>query len=338
MKKPLLLYILLALSNISCYEQPLSYTVIVDKYTECIGSEWKKLHENQFYIDLQITDSFYVFINYDNDTILHVFNKNFPSLPASYGLSQGAEKRLTSIEFVERNTRYPLDRNDFLVVDNKNKIKQIRCERDSISIIKSSSLPVRLERSSNYNLTSNEIYGVLNNGDINHAFYFFNPDSGYYKVDMYGMSNKLYKKNPFAYIPNLSVNAQKNKIACAFRFFNKIQFFDLRGKIIRDISFGEEVIMPKNKADGTLDLIESVKCFIDIYTTNDYVYCIYDGSTGIGQQSKIVVFNWEGKHVKTLQSDRIIKKIAVDESNSYIIALVNGNTGERSIVKYHINI
>jgi hypothetical protein len=334
MKKEIgLLSLLLFLCSISsCKEKFLSYQ-LPEKEDHIMGEIWKNANDIPLYTDVEITDSYYVFTDYENEGFLHVYDKKNPS-------SAIHEKRVTglvSVEFVKSNTRYPSGSDDVWIIDNKSRLKQVRCGKDSLMVVQDIALPINLARSIDYNITKDEFYGVPGTGERNKAFYFFHPDSGYYWVEMYGMDKKRYTKNNFACYANLLVHEERKSVVCAYRFFNKIQFFDLRGNISKDILYGKDRIEPKDTPVELSNFKDNLKCFIDIYATDQYVFCVYDGSYDYTNLSKIMIFKWDGTHVKTLQTDRTIKSIAVDKLNSYILALTANEFKGRDIVRYKLD-
>ena len=56
-------------------------------------------------------------------------------------------------------------------------------------------------------------------------------------------------------------------------------FYDLKGTYQRSFTYGKEPIVPLLKKNDTqVDVLGTTKCFIDICGTDQYVYCLYDGS------------------------------------------------------------
>ncbi|MDR1182249.1 MAG: hypothetical protein LBL13_09780 [Bacteroidales bacterium] len=319
----------------SCKEKSISYQ-IPEEEDHIMGDMWKNATDIPLYTDVEITDSYYVFTDYENEGLLHVYGKNNPSAELAAAKHGRGATGLVSVEFVKSNTRYPSESDDVWIIDNKSRLKQVRCKKDSLMVVRDITLPVNLNRSIDYNITKDEFYGVPSVGERNKAFYFFHPDSGYYWVDMYGMDKKRYTKNNIACYANLLVHEKRESIVCAYRFFNKIQFFDLRGNISKDIFYGKDCIEPKDNTVEPANFKDNLKCFIDIYATDQYVFCVYDGSYDYTNLSKIIIFKWDGTHVKTWQTDRIIKSIAVDKSNSYLLALTANESKGRDIVRYKL--
>ena len=120
------------------------------------------------------------------------------------------------------------------------------------------------------------------------------------------------------------------------RFVNLILFYDLEGSLTQVTSFGKSKILPLQKGENQVDVINSTKCFIDIYGTPKYVYCLYNGASDFSKASTIVVFKWDGTHISTLKSDRFLRNIAVDKDDNYVVALASRSDGGTDVVKYKL--
>ena len=105
------------------------------------------------------------------------------------------------------------------------------------------------------------------------------------------------------------MNERQNSVVAALRFFNQIDFYDLKGTYQRSFTYGKEPIVPLLKKNDTqVDVLGTTKCFIDIFGTDRYVYC--------------------------LNFDRSIKRIAVDPSDGFLVALALDESGALDVVKY----
>lgn len=323
-----------------CAKQPLSYTVLTEKNVLLTSEVWKQGEASFHYTDIYVTDQYYAFTCHKSDTLIQVFAKNDPANCIGILVKDEKRRHAYPIDFVKSNTRNDADNDDIWVVENKRDLKQLRLLNNSLSAVKTIFLGVATEESTSYNFTKEEVYGVPTSGSLDKAFYFFQPDSGYYWVEMYGATNKVkkhYHKNPYAALSTLVVNENKNAIVCGFLFFNQIQFFDLRGDIVRSVTIGEGTVMPANNNVGSLDYPKSTKCVLDVCGTDNYVYCLYDGTKEFEKTSLILVFKWDGTHVKTYQTDQMLKKIAFDQSKNKLVALVSNENGGRDVVLYPIH-
>lgn len=339
MKKAGYILSFLLLFCIACKKQPSTYTLPLHEAKPITGEVWKHGGAKALYTDMYITEQYYTFCELGGDTILRIFDKKDPLRCMSFDIKNEEERLFYNLDFIKSNSRYESEKNDIWIVENKREIKQLRLQNDSLSTVNSLFLPIGLTQSTGYNLIKDEIYGVPTIGHSGKAFYFFQPDSGYYWVEMQGATKnvkKHYKQNHSAFLCNLSVNEKQNAIACAFLFFNKIQFTDLRGKLIRTVAIGEDNGIPLNNAVGSLDYDNSKKYMLDVCGSDKHVYCLFNGSKDFEQPPLIVVFKWDGTHVKTYQADRFLKKIAYDKTSKKLIALSSNDQGGRDVVYYSI--
>lgn len=320
---------------ISCQKQTVEY-VLSNDANESLTGEVMQVESGRRYTDLQITDSYYLFADKEADTLLYVFEKENPEQACLYGLKGEEQGQFRSVEFVQSNGRYPSVEDGVWLVDDKRLLKQVECQVDRLATTQSILLPSALDRSSDYNFTKDEIFGVPTMGYINSPYYFFNPDSGYYRVDPYNLPMQAYRENRYAFFTNLCVNEKEKVAVSALRFFNSVQFYDLRGEVQRAVSFGEQPVQPQSNLGKTLDFENSRKCFIHICGSERYVYCLFDGSLDLNQPSKIVVFKWNGDHVRTIQTDHPLKKIAVDTADKYILALASDGEEGQMVVRYDL--
>lgn len=190
----------------ACQKKVLTDMISVDATESVTGDVWQ-VQSDKLYTDLQITDSYYLFANKEADTVLYVYEQKDPTQISMYGLQGNGAGQFRSVEFVKSNTRYPSVKEGVWIVDNKRLLKQVHCQADSLYTAQSILLPNALDRSVDYNFTKDEILGVSTIGYLNSPYYFFNPDSGYYRVDPYGTPLKEYKENRYAYFTNLCVNS-----------------------------------------------------------------------------------------------------------------------------------
>lgn len=104
---------------------------------------------------------------------------------------------------------------------------------------------------------------------------------------------------------------------------------------------------PKIKLhDGDVKFITYMKTningFQDIAVSEDYIYALYSGKTYEDSGSKIehcrtlIIFNWEGEHIKTLELDNNIKNISYDVSNDTLYGITDLQDDQVSIVSINI--
>lgn len=66
--------------------------------------------------------------------------------------------------------------------------------------------------------------------------------------------------------------------------------------------------------------------FVDVYATDSFIYAIkidsnLNGSNPENRYNKIMVFNWDGKYIKTYQTNYNLLTLCVDEESNYLYAV-----------------
>jgi hypothetical protein len=270
---------------------------------------------------LQLTDSFLLFLDYESDTVIQAYRKNDLSTLHQFGL----RKDYTNPKFTKSDT-CKQDNNSVMIIDNGLYVKKlfVRPDRQGEALaFETAPLSRRHEilNSSSYNLTSTDIIAVPVSNNANKLFYFFS--SGNYDwVEPKPVLQEDISTIPNIYLNSLCVNEQRRTIVSAYRFLNLIQFYDLEGNLKTSVTIGDPVALPEidyNRKE--VDILHTVKYNIDIYATSNYIYCLYNGDSAYSVPSTILVFTWNGKHVKTLRFNRSLQKIAVDKSDTCLFAI-----------------
>jgi hypothetical protein len=87
---------------------------------------------------------------------------------------------------------------------------------------------------------------------------------------------------------------------------------------------------------------ECLTHYVRAFGTTAYCYMLYSGETyakknqNIHSGNYIIVFDWQGNYVKTLETDHEIKTFYVDETHGLIYATALNNDGEYGIMKFKI--
>jgi hypothetical protein len=144
------------------------------------------------------------------------------------------------------------------------------------------------------------------------------------------------------YIGPLRINAEKNIIVCALRFFNRILFFDLDGNHIKEVQIGSKELFPEWNEEWNMVCFSSVTYFLDMCITADHIYALW--VEGLFHQagefeyapSKVFVFNWEKELVSALQLDMPITRIAVSKDSAMLLGFADDGTGLTDVIKYDI--
>ncbi len=337
MKK--MLYVLMIIPLLfACDKKKGVYTINIteNKTVPITSTIWQKADSSRFYYDLRVTESYYTFLDDKSDTLIRIYKPDNPDiLHNQYIKSRNIlDSRL---QFLKHNSRNLLKNNQLWIVEHNNSIKSLTPENSPKQILSSAvSYPfTNLPNSTDYSLTADEIYATPLSSTYPSPYYFYHPDSGYFRAEIYKHPDINYPKVSLAYLTCLTVNDKKKRVVSAQRFINDVLFYDLSGNIHTVITFGDEHIVPEIK-DKQVDMKNSTKCFLYICGAKDHVYCLYDGSTDYTAKSKILVFDWNGKHIKTYQADRQLKQIAINEAENKIIALAANEQYGRDVVEYKL--
>ncbi|GHT36952.1 hypothetical protein AGMMS49574_29340 [Bacteroidia bacterium] len=287
------------------------------------------------YYDICITDSFVIFLDNKSDTTLQIYkNNDFSKLYQIYNSGNNINLKFSHPQF-SKSAILDLNTNSLLMVNNNSIYKILIASNENynnISIVKDKSL-MTLVSSTNYNITSKNIFGVPLLYNENKLFYSYN-NGNYTWTKPDSVLPNYFSNISNVYLSNLCLNERANIIVSSLRFVNCITFtnMDIKKKI--SIIIGENIIPPKLDNRGNVDILNTNKYFIDMYATSRYVYCLYDGTNDYSSCSTILIFDWKGKHIKNIKTNSYIKKIAVDRTDSYIIALVKNKSNSQDIVKY----
>lgn len=297
-----------------------------------------KVHN--FY-DISITDDYYAFLSYYSDTLIFSFNKKDLS---SYLFSLRDVKRPTYEfpSFVKYNCNNKGRKNVIDVLDND--ILQIKhcCLEDALSsplmTITTSALPAGYIPSNSCSITKDEYYLVAYFPTKSGNFYSLNETTSYYQVKPYPVipGFRSQDTNKALYTSSICVNEDKGVIVAGLRFINGINFYDLNCDPTKAFIFGDHHLFPTIGINDNTPIQGNVKHFIDVASTDKFVYCLYDGTVDYSAPSTIVIFNWDGKHIRNLQTDIPLCKIAVENNDKTLIGIAINKNGERVVMKYNL--
>lgn len=297
------------------------------------GNLLMKGNSSVCYDGIGLTESYLVLLARGCDTIIQVFDKDDLSRLHAFALKGMGASYFTNPEFVKMNTKAPAGKDEIWIADNQLVFTRVSIA-DSLCFERMR-IPASFA-STHYNITSKELYAVpFNKKGVLSPFYYMNENDGYYWMEPPKVEKNYRSCMNTAYLPNLCVNERQNSVVAALRFFNQIDFYDLGGTYQRSFTYGKEPIVPLLKGNDTqVDVLGTTKCFIDIFGTDQYVYCLYDGSVDFSNLSTLLVLSWDGKLKKQLNFDRSIKRIAVDSSDRFLVALAQDESGVLDVVKY----
>lgn len=144
----------------------------------------------------------------------------------------------------------------------------------------------------------------------------------------------LEKKNPEyfgIFQAQSSCNTTQKKIASAFFYFPMIEIWNYETDELLTI-FYKNIIYPYQ-----IDPINRQDYFMDIYSTDDYIYALFLDSSTEKQhaRSTILVFNWNGDPILFLDAP-YATTLLVSPDNSHIY-LCNNTCDKNIVMKYKIN-
>lgn len=338
-------YLLLAVCLVLCLscnrkkekEAFQSFSVPVEIKTELKGSVVLKGDSTCIFHDLGIREDYLALLSHYGDTLIRFYRLSDIKLH-QYGLRNTERSPFEHPSFIDYDYRIEGKRNNFSVWDNDD------------SSIRHYSLGKPQMDFFSYHLTDpvhgfhalvtpDELYGVAYLPHQASVFYSYNSRTGYYWVPGYpnilGLDIRNMKQNVYA--ANLCIHPQKGVIVAALRYINTINFYDLNFDMTKARAFGEVYIFPEIQPDKqSINIEKSTKCFIDIASTDKYIYCLYDGSDNYSVSSTVIILDWEGNHIRNIKVDRSLRKIVVEKSDKFLMALAGNEEETFDVVKYEL--
>lgn len=331
-----ILYYSLLFINLSCNNIQDPYTREISlKNTEIIkGNILFSLNANHFSYDLKITDSYYILLDLENDTVMNAYKKGYYKSPVhSWTKTSGTSKKnLCSPIFMKNITNNP-DKDIIQIIDKEIYEKKIQLFSDSVT---TQEIPLKrgVSLETDYYRIGDELYSTTTQRKGISPYYFFHADSGYYWVDPSPSVFNYLQKQKRAYSCRLCINEQARTTVVAYRFINIIDFYDLRGNNKKTILVGDSIIPPI--ISEKIDVAKSMKHFIHISGTSKYIYCLYDGTSDFSANSIILILDWNGKQKAILQADRNLRTIAIDQSNQILLGISSRKDGGEDILEYKL--
>ena len=125
-----------------------------------------------------------------------------------------------------------------------------------------------------------------------------------------------------AWMPNMGEMAYSGKhdrLAFAYMFHPIVEIFDTDGNIISSVRVGKDTFNPKTLEEADFHELNHLH-FIDITTTDDYIYALHNGYSESSRS--IYKIDWNGNIISCEAVKVSLQKIAVGKDNS-----VTGWTG-----------
>lgn len=290
------------------------------------------------YYDIQITGSHLALLDYKSDSVLRVLNIN-DLTPKQVFYRGGNKQEANSPAFIKQIVRENAPDNILLYEEISGECKEITFSKENIEMELSPFTipPLRGDKNAEINLVDDRYYYITTEPQFVLSYIYRKTNSDVIVGEPHAYINPKLPNQPIAYLSHLSVNEDKNIIYSASRFSNVIQIFDTTGRVNEMYLFGEKPLSPKvDSKKRRLDIEHSTKYFIQIYSTAKYAYCLYSGSSKVDQPSRVIILDWKGNYIKTLQADKPLTAIAIDSSNKYLLGITRNSEGGTDIVKYKI--
>lgn len=151
----------------------------------------------------------------------------------------------------------------------------------------------------------------------------------------------------YAYQGKLCANPQGNYFALGSTFCDLLDFYHVTDSETRLVRRYSQSYEPKMQYTETADFRSSfvepdcIVSYLRTYGTAEYCYMLYSGKTfgdGTGGMSAryVIIFDWDGDHVRTLELDTDISAFSVNESNTKLYATTLNEDLEYDIREYDL--
>ncbi|MDH6312625.1 hypothetical protein M2137_001400 [Parabacteroides sp. PFB2-10] len=287
------------------------------------------------FYELQVTDSFVVFLDFFNDTVLQVYNLKESPGQTDYLLKGNGPEDL-NMPFVNKAVLSNKKTNHISLYDlRKQAIGNYQIDDSGKGEVTFEKIPQQLPFTKDINITHEYIFGIDIDQRENGLFYRYDIEKDeLFAVAYAPKHDRSYKEDmlPFLYNSNLIVHEEKKRIVQGMLKLNLIQLYDFDLTLKKQLVVGEQIHWPA--VDPTyVDLPNATNYFTSICGTDDYVYLLYKGSIS---SSYILILDWEGNHKKTIETDVELKRITVDKDNRFILGVYENIEGGTDVRKYSL--
>ena len=115
---------------------------------------------------------------------------------------------------------------------------------------------------------------------------------------------------------------------------NSLLFYDLQGNLQKEVVIGKERAYPEPNPQF-LDFPDANKYTISLTGNQERIYVLYNGypTETLGASSKILLFDWDGNLLKSIQTDRDLCLISTTPDGDCLYALANNKEGGTDVVR-----
>jgi hypothetical protein len=326
MKKTFILTILITVFIVSCNEKQEENDAysISEEAEYVVNNDVMHISQDSLsnFDEFALIDSFLVITDEYSDTVVRLYKNLDFSKPVFYAFKGKGPRDILGTVNVNRAVYY-----DTIAVFERDahRIKKVQIDKDKIGDFKADFFTKELSPTE-FNMTKNYVAGV----DINsRKIFIYNKqtnnivDAGYFlKSDTEYDEHRLKS----LHICRPVLNEEKQTICAAMYCVNSVNFLNLQGELKKTVIIGDNLNFPKPDAVAVSFPNEKIY-FVGSCGTQDYIYCLYYGIKYDGSinEAKIFVFNWEGEHITTIQTNGNIFRITADKNNKYLLALLSRN-------------
>ena len=342
-KRNFLPYALVCILLASCASKeqlPVETSISRDAQPIANGTCLFTADSSHYFREMELTDHFCFFVDTEHEVTLHAYDINDFSKPCPLVSQENTENQRIVPSFYKHLPRIKGDEDVLTIINNANQKRIVMNKETKKAETTKQNYFRNLVNSATFYAVKEEIYGSPRPRYRTNPFYFYDTALGYYWVDTEPNLKIRLGSIPTAHINEICVNATAGVVASAYRFTNQLSFYDLKGVLLSTVQCGSDTIIPIAHAreNNKIDVLNSTKCFIDLYGTANYLYCLYAGTADYSEPSKIMIFRWDGSHVKTLEMDRYVRSIAVEQTDEYIMAIAANKENGQDIIRYAVDL
>jgi hypothetical protein len=288
------------------------------------------------FYDFEIIDTFMVFGSHFGDSLIKIYSLHDPLKPLKSFLKGSGPNDFISPLFNKSISNETSNSIISLYDLNMWKISKLMFNRnDTLVDIIHNKIPAGLPPFTNLNITEKYLYGTDIIGQSG-MFFIWNKKRNQIEkiIPYYPPINMNYKELsiPGLYEGNLCVNEHLQTIAFALRNLNVILFYDLEGNMKKSVVIGSEILAPKVDYEY-LNFSNDPKYFTHITGSDEFVYCLYNGTNIQKSPSDVFIFNWNGDFIKRLHINKPLYKIAASKDGNFIFGLSENEEGGSDVVK-----
>ena len=296
--------------------------------TELFMPENKQL--NVFY-DIRTDDSLLYCLDFYNDTILKIYPRTSSPTVIRYATKgQGPDDLI--LPFFTREIAQK-GGNIRMTDVNTWSLREIADSSSPRIHMNSTGLPI-VPTMQDYAENDTYIYGN-NIDDPECLFFIYDKLEQKLKSIYYNDGNLLKDKYPNSFLLNGNLLLHPERGLCrSMNNLNSLLFYDLQGNLQKEVVIGKERAYPEPNPQF-LDFPDANKYTISLTGNQERIYVLYNGypTETLGASSKILLFDWDGNLLKSIQTDRDLCLISTTRDGECLYALANNKEGGTDVVR-----